>query len=630
MKNLIYFISNFSITKRRLILAFCDFFIVINSFYITKFLSNSNFQLSNDFIIIITVSSLPIFYLTGQYKSLTRYIGSQYIYSQLIRNFVFISLVLILSILIDFKIFDIKFFLLFFILLTIFISLFRVVLRDSLRIFLKEIIHTNRVAIYGAGSAGGELAAAIRSSGKKNVITFFDDNPKLWNSNLNGIPIVNPINIVNYLDKIDEILLAVPTLKIKEKRKILYNLYEYNIKVSIVPSLDEIISGKAKIDEIRSISIDDLLGRDNNSSTLSDLSTDLYKTSICVTGAGGSIGFEICKKIILQKPEKLILFDNSEYNLYRASEELFSLNSNIKIIPILGSATNRNLVSEVFRKNKVKVVIHAAAYKHVPILEDNILSCISNNVISTKILCEISRKEKIDKFIMISTDKAVRPANVMGASKRFAEQIVLSNNEEICSRIKNKEILHKTFFSVVRFGNVLDSSGSVIPLFKRQIDNGGPITLTHPEIVRYFMTIEEAASLVLHAGDLSLGGDIFLLDMGEPVKIKDLALQLIKLSGLSLKDKQNTHGDIEIVYTGLRKGEKLYEELLIEGSSIPTTHKKIFKSIEKSISPENLEPFLEELEEIVNKHDQVRAVNLLERVVPEFCKFRNRKSKLYI
>ncbi len=623
MGKLIYFFSKFETNKRRIILSIFDLSFVIVSIFSAHFISYFNFQVPYKILFIISFSSIPFFYITGQYKSLTKYIGSSYLYGQFIRN---LFLLLIISFLIVFLYgFELpfKFLFIFFVILTILISFFRVVLRDLLRSnsFLSD--NKNNVAIYGAGSAGAELAASLRLTGKKRIVVFFDDNPKLWDSILNGIPIKCPTSLKNYLGKIDEILLAIPSISKEKRRDIIFNLNEYSLKVSIVPSLNEIFSGKAKIDDLRAISIDDLLGRESNSDQLALINSHLYKKSICITGAGGSIGSELCKKIITKNPEIIILLDNSEYNLYRVTELILSLKIKTKVYSILGSVTDENLIRSVFRKYKVKVLIHAAAYKHVPIIEDNILSGLYNNVISTKILCQISREEKVDNFIMISTDKAVRPANIMGASKRFAEQIVLANDKEIKDKIKKGKDVHQTRFSIVRFGNVLASSGSVIPLFKRQIRKGGPITLTHPEIVRYFMTIEEAASLVLQAGDLAVGGDVFLLDMGEPVKIKDLALQLIKLSGLTLKDEKNNHGDIEIIYSGLRRGEKLYEELLIDGSSMPTKNSKIFRAIEKSINPNDLLVHINELICAINQFDEGKAIKVLHKVVPEFNHAKN-------
>ena len=390
-----------------------------------------------------------------------------------------------------------------------------------------------------------------------SVKGFVDDNPSLWGRSILGIRIYSPNDLFSLKEslKIKKVLIAIPSISKSNLKSISKNLNSLNIPVLQIPSLSDIITGKAKIDKLRPIQIEDILGRDEVYSHYELVSKDIINSIILVTGAGGSIGSELCRVLIDLKPQKLILFDNSEPSLYSIYHELSNNHlGECKLVPLLGSATNYKLVDNVIKKNKVSVIFHAAAYKHVPLVEMNPLQGLENNINSTRVLCESAFKNKIDKFVLISSDKAVRPTNLMGVSKRISELIVQAYHEEIP---ESKLNLKKTIFLMVRFGNVINSSGSVIPLFRNQIKKGGPITLTHPKITRYFMTINEACHLVLQASSLAKGGDVFLLDMGEPIEIKKVAEQMISLSGLTLKNIDNPKGDIEIVITGLRWGKTL-------------------------------------------------------------------------
>ena len=342
---------------------------------------------------------------------------------------------------------------------------------------------------------------------------------------------------------------------------------------------------------------------------------------VCVTGAGGSIGSELCRQILQLHPKDLLLFESSELALYALEQELRQqLPPSVRLHPVLGSATDSALVHRLFRDKGVETVFHAAAYKHVPLVEANPLAGIANNVGSTRVVCQAAIAAGVSQLVMISTDKAVRPTNVMGASKRLAELVVQSAAIELLQNA-NSAVQPPTRLAMVRFGNVLGSSGSVLPLFRRQITSGGPLTLTHPEIIRYFMTIPEAAQLVLQAATLAHGGDLFLLDMGEPVRIRDLAEQMVRLSGLSLRDAQNPSGEIEIVCTGLRPGEKLYEELLIDAQSEATPHPLIFRAREKALPPKELWPQLDALEAAIASYDVDNALNLLSALVPEWRRY---------
>jgi FlaA1/EpsC-like NDP-sugar epimerase len=408
-------------------------------------------------------------------------------------------------------------------------------------------------------------------------------------------------------DMPDQVLIAIPSLSRTRRRQIVDSLQEIGIPVLQIPSMEEITAGRARIDALRPIQVEELLGRDLVLPDPHLLGPGIIGKSICVTGAGGSIGSELCRQILSLNPRKLILLEISEPSLYAIDQELNGLLADgIEIVPVLGNAADSALVERCFQEHGVDVVFHAAAYKHVPLVEANPLAGLANNVLSTRVVCEAARRCGSSQLVMISTDKAVRPTNVMGASKRLAELIVQA------------QPLGPTRFAMVRFGNVLGSSGSVVPLFRRQIAAGGPITLTHPDIIRYFMTISEAAQLVLQSAVLAKGGDVLLLDMGEPVKIKVLAEQMVRLSGLSLKDASNPNGEIEIVCTGLRPGEKLYEELLIDSESESTVHPLIFRALERTMQPDGLWSQLDAMELAIKQQSYSTTLEHLADLVPEW------------
>ena len=499
---------------------------------------------------------------------------------------------------------------LFWLLITVFTGSVRFTLRD---LFLKlrspKSNNQLRVAIYGAGKAGVQLASALRFAGSHRIVSFIDENPVYWNRTIYGVSIQPPQVLQNLVDSIDQVLLAIPSLSRSERRRIVDHLQSLGVVVLQVPAVDDLISGRARINSLRPIAIEDLLGRDEVQVDPHLYDPGIFNSVVCVTGAGGSIGSELCRQILSFSPAKLILLEISEPALYAIDQDLRSyLPEGVAIQAVLGSAADPYLMSNLFRDEHVEHVFHAAAYKHVPLVEANPLAGLANNVGSTFQVCRAAEASAVRQVVLISTDKAVRPTNVMGASKRVAELVVQAFAAgSTCTR-----------FSMVRFGNVLGSSGSVVPLFRRQIADGGPITLTHPEIIRYFMTIPEAASLVLHSSMLAQGGDVFLLDMGEPVRIKNLAEQMVQLSGLSLRDAAHPDGDIEIVYTGLRPGEKLYEELLIDAESQATSHPLIYRALEKSLSPEQLLPQLNSLQAAITSQDVEGAFKYLARLVPEW------------
>ena len=442
----------------------------------------------------------------------------------------------------------------------------------TLRTFVKR-QNRKRVAIYGAGLAGQQIAAALFRSDDYLPVCFIDDKKSLQGQSLSGLRIFAPHKALTKFRKfhIEEILLAMPSVGRDRKKEIIASFEQSNVKIMELPGVTQLVDGKVRVSDIREVDIIDLLGRDPIPPVAELLTKNIQNKVVMVTGAGGSIGSELCRQIIKNQPKCLILFEVTEFALYQIDKEL-RLNTEIEIIPILGSVLEQTKLERVIQQYQVQTVYHAAAYKHVPLVECNPIAGLKNNAVGTAFSLNAAVKQGVETFVLISTDKAVRPTNVMGATKRLAELY--------CQALANEQT--QTQISIVRFGNVLGSSGSVVPLFKQQIAKGGPITVTHPEVTRYFMTIPEASQLVIQAGAMGEGGDVFLLDMGQPVRIQDLARQMIRLSGLTVKEEDSDVGDIEIQYSGLRPGEKLYEELLIDQDNTEiTTHQRILRSYEK-------------------------------------------------
>ena len=466
------------------------------------------------------------------------------------------------------------------------------------------------VLIYGAGAAGRQLTIALTQSAEYNPVAFMDDNNELNRQSINGIDVISRDGLEHLIEtkNVTEVLLAIPSLTRAKRNEIINYLEPYALLVRSLPGVSEIAQGKVKVADLREVSVKDLLGRDSIVSSKELLSLNITNKVVMVTGAGGSIGRELCRQILYLKPQALILFERSEIALYNIDKELGNKTmSSTKILPILGSVSNRNRLSQIMKRFDVHTIYHAAAYKHVPMVESNNAEGVSNNIFGTLNCAQVAIDHGVDTFVLISTDKAVRPTNTMGATKRVAELV-----------LQALALKRKTRFSMVRFGNVLDSSGSVVPLFKEQIKGGGPITVTDPEILRYFMSIPEAVELVIQAGAMGEGGDLFVLDMGEPVRILDLARKMIRLSGLMVKDKLNPGGDIEIKYTGLRPGEKLYEELLIGDNVSETDNPMIMCAKEEMLAWDDLKLILDGLEKAVDSGDQDKLRQLLIKAVPGF------------
>jgi FlaA1/EpsC-like NDP-sugar epimerase len=471
-----------------------------------------------------------------------------------------------------------------------------------------------RVAIYGAGDAGARLSTALCTTRAFDPLVFIDDNKSLHGRMVNGLKVFGPEQLPDLIKSrnIDRILLALPSQSRRRRREILSQLEPLGVHVQTVPEFEQLVSGNASVGDIREVEVSDLLGRDSVPPKAGLFDACIRDRVVMVTGAGGSIGSELCRQIVGLGPKRLILFEMSELALYNIERELRSFcdQNSLKadLVGLIGNAHHKFRLRDILLAYRVQTVYHAAAYKHVPIVEQNVIEGIHNNVIATWYTAEAAHEAEVETFVLVSTDKAVNPTNVMGATKRFAE-IVLQGLHRRGS---------KTRFCMVRFGNVLASSGSVVPLFNEQIKAGGPVTVTHPEVIRYFMTIPEAAQLVIQAGSMAEGGDVFVLDMGKPVRIGDLARRMINLMGLTVRDEQHPDGDIEISYTGLRPAEKLYEELLIGNNVAGTQHPMILRAIEHSLPWERVQALLEEILVAMSRFDCHRALHLLGEVVAEY------------
>ncbi len=462
-----------------------------------------------------------------------------------------------------------------------------------------------RVAIYGAGLAGQQIAAALNRSDDYLPVCFIDDKKSLKGQSLSGLKIYSPKKAQKKLGKfgIEEVLLAMPSVGRARKKEIIESFDATDVKIMELPGVTQLVDGKVKVSDIREVDIIDLLGRDPVPPKPALLEKNIKDKLVMVTGAGGSIGSELCRQIVKYQPKMLVLFEMSEFALYSIDRELQT--SGVPIVAVLGSVTHQAKLERVLQEHRVQTVYHAAAYKHVPLVEANPFEGIYNTSIGTQRSVDAAVAQGVETFVLISTDKAVRPTNVMGASKRMAELY--------CQGLASTH--PKTQISIVRFGNVLGSSGSVVPLFKKQIAQGGPVTVTHPEVTRYFMTIPEAAQLVIQAGAMGTGGDVFLLDMGESVKIVDLARQMIRLSGFRPVD-ENEIGDIEIQFTGLRPGEKLYEELLIDVDNVEKTgHERILKSFEKYFGFEETQESFVQLQKVHKDENKSELIKLLKKDV---------------
>lgn len=492
----------------------------------------------------------------------------------------------------------------------------RVLVRFFLGDLYRSIVERRRAPgylIYGAGAAGQQLASALGHSRNHRLVGFIDDNPRLQGRRLDTVPVFAPADLPDVLEKqgVNDVLLAIPSLSRQRRLEIVDLLRPFPVHVRTLPGLADLSSGRFSLSDLQELDIEDLLGRDSVAPDASLMNRHVRGKVVMVTGAGGSIGQELCRQIVQCAPERLLLVELNEYSLYQVLQDLQALlhkqtSALVELVPLLASARDENRMTEIVATWRPHTLYHAAAYKHVPLVEHNMLEGVRNNVWGTWVCARVAAAHGVHNFVLISTDKAVRPTNVMGASKRLAELVL----QALAQRPGMA-----TCFTMVRFGNVLGSSGSVVPLFRKQIDQRGPITLTHADITRYFMTIPEASQLVIQAGAMAHGGDVFVLDMGEPVRIYDLARRMVELSGLRVRDESNPRGDIEIHITGLRPGEKLYEELLIGDGAQPTSHPRIMKAHEAFLPWQDLEPELLALERAMAALDMEAVRALLLKLV---------------
>ena len=558
---------------------------------------------------------LPIFYFTGVYNAIFRYAGSGMM-KTLVRAFVLfgVPMVIVFSVIgidgVPRTVGAIQP-MLFFILVGFSRIMARYLMVDILgrRLFGGQV---KTVLIYGAGSAGQQLASSMRSEPSTRLLGYVDDDRRLDGQKLDGDRVFWSEKLQNIIEKheITDILLALPNISRKKRRAIVDQVQRFQVHVQTLPNMKEIIDGKVSFNDIRELEIEDLLGREPVAPNELLLGRTIVGKTVLVTGAGGSIGSELCRQIAQSGARRLVMFELSEFSLYAIEKELRGLlksqqPENLQIVPVLGSVTDRGRIKEILARWQPDTIFHAAAYKHVPLVEANPVEGIRNNLFGTYEVVNAAHEEGVSDFILISTDKAVRPTNVMGASKRGAEQVVQAF----------AAISKKTKFSMVRFGNVLGSSGSVVPLFRQQIESGGPITLTHRDVTRYFMTIPEASQLVIQAGGMAKGGEVFVLDMGKSVRIADLAKTMVQLSGLTVRSDSNPDGDIEIQEVGLRPGEKLYEELIIGNNPEKTVHDRIMMAHENFLAWDKLKQLIEQFRD---SGERSEVMDLLNQLVPEF------------
>jgi FlaA1/EpsC-like NDP-sugar epimerase len=478
-----------------------------------------------------------------------------------------------------------------------------------------------RTLIYGAGQAGVQIARAMGFGSEYLAVCFIDDAKRLQGRTVVGLPVYPPSALEAAVARhgVEQIVIAIPSASVSQRRAVIGAVEGAGLPVKVLPGLDRLFNGEVHVGDIRNIDVSDLLGRDPVPPDHKLFARNLRHKSVLVTGAGGSIGNELCRQILSQQPRRLVLFDHSEFALYTIEQELRPLARDTELVGVLGSVLDEALLIATMRQHEVQTAYHAAAYKHVPIVEANIRQGVVNNVFGTLAVARAARRARLETCVLVSTDKAVRPTNVMGASKRIAELVFQAAAERCAQEARaGGTELSRTVFAMVRFGNVLGSSGSVVPLFTRQIQAGGPITITHPDVIRYFMLIPEAAQLVIQAGAMARGGEVFVLDMGDPVRIADLARSMIQLFGLTERSTDNPEGDIALAYVGMRPGEKLYEELLIGNNPVPSGHPRILCAMERLIEPATLDQRLLELRAACDSGDDQRVLDQVRRLVPEY------------
>lgn len=562
----------------------------------------------------VLVTTLPVFVKLGLYRAVIRYIAGKALVAVIAGVTLSVALLLVLNLTVTHKEVPAAAFVIYWALAMLYVAGSRYIVRLALQMFRGGADRV-RVAIYGAGEAGVRVAMALQAGNEMQPILFIDDNRALRGSVIRGLEVFGAEDLPGLISEFSlaTVLLALPSETRRRRREILARLESLGVHVQTIPDLSDIAAGRARVDAVHEVDVGDLLGRDPVPPNQALFSACISGKNVLVTGAGGSIGSELCRQIVRLAPTRLLLLEMSELALYNIDKELRLLSGreglNVELIALLGNAHHKYRMREIMLTYGVQTVYHAAAYKHVPIVEQNMIEGMHNNVYATWHAAEAALETNVETFVLVSTDKAVNPTNVMGATKRFAELVLQGLQRRSATQ---------TRFCMVRFGNVLASSGSVVPLFHEQIKRGGPVTVTHPEVIRYFMTIQEASQLVIQAGSMAKGGDLFVLDMGKPVRIDDLARRMINLMGLTVRDEKNPDGDIEIEYTGLRPAEKLFEELLIGDNITGTEHPMILRAMEHSLPWEQVQAILDELLIVMRKFDCRRARELLLSAIVEY------------
>ncbi len=601
---------------KRLISVVVDFVAIIFSLWLAFSLRYSEFYFPSEqqlwIFFLAPVVAIPIFIRAGLYRAIVRYLGMQALWTVVKATFFYALIFAVIVLLAEVEgvprtVYGINA-----LILILFVGSSRLLARwwfsNSHNNGSSNKITKRRlppIIIYGAGESGIQIVAALKMSRQLRPVAFIDDDPSLHRQQINGLTIYSFAELAHVIEKyyVNDVLLAMPSVSRGQRNKLISLLEPYPVHVRTLPSLMDLAEGKVSVADIQEVDIADLLGRESIAPIQDLLHANITDKAVLVTGAGGSIGSELCRQILKLKPTMIVLYELNEFGLYAIEKELLSLGLDRPIVPVLGSVVNQSRMVSICQRFSINTIYHAAAYKHVPMVEKNTTEGVRNNVFGTLSCAKAAIASNVETFVLISTDKAVRPTNTMGATKRFAELILqglAADNTDNSS----------TRFTMVRFGNVLGSSGSVVPLFREQIASGGPVTVTDPRIIRYFMTIPEAAELVIQAGAMGQGGDVFVLDMGEPIRIVDLAKRMIHLSGFTEQDDAYPEGDIEITYTGLRPGEKLYEELLIGDNVSDTQHQKILRAEEKVIPWPELSAILQQLEHANDADDcqQIREI----------------------
>ena len=573
--------------------------------------STSQFSSSLTILLLSVTVALPVHYFFGLYASIVRYMGIALMIIGLRATFVVSVIVMAAGFSLDIITVPVR--------IGITFWAFSLILvvggRITARMFLnRRNRNRERVVIFGAGAGGAQLTEALFSGDDYLPVALVDEKSAFHGTRIQGIKVYPAANLEQIVAKTGAtgILLAIPSASRHRRRQVLQRLSEFPVHVQTMPEIKDIVTGQARVDEVREVNVEDLLGRDPVPPLQELLEASLAGKNVMITGAGGSIGAELCRQILTLRPNRLICFELSEPALYDIDRELRQImieqDIDCEIVALLGTVLDQGRMKEAFQAFSVQTVYHTAAYKHVPIVEQNVFQGVLNNVYGTFSAATAAAQAKVDTFVLISTDKAVNPTSVMGATKRLSELVLQAFNTKQTD----------TKFCMVRFGNVLESSGSVVPLFREQIRNGGPVTVTHPDIIRYFMTIPEASQLVIQAGTMAKGGDVFVLDMGKPVRIEDLAHRMINLMGLTVRDDKSPDGDIDIKYVGLRPAEKLYEELLIGSNVSGTDHPRIMRAREDFVPSHVLDPILEELRLACDRRDYDASCEVLNRAVEEY------------